>query len=186
MQMLIYGSKIFALTVAELVKQCGHQAVGMVDDFNKGPGILGNFEEVSQNYSQMTYGFGIAIGYNNLAARWTAWNRVMAFSYQTPSLVHPSAYVADSAIIGKGVMVMAGATVDVRAKIDDLAVVWPGACVNHDSHIGRNTFISPNATICGCSIIGDHSFIGSGSVVTNHSKVPLNSIIKALERFDQG
>ena len=182
MRLLIYGSKDFAATVAELVRHCGHKVVGMVDDFNSGSGILGNLDGVNKSHPPPEYGIAMAIGYSNIPARWTAWERIKLAGYSAPALIHPRAYVADTASVGEGAMVMAGAIVDVRAEIGDLAVLWPNTCINHDSKIGSNTFVSPSATICGFANIGPHSFIGAGAVIADHCQVPDMSFIKMLTR----
>lgn len=183
MRLLIYGSKDFAATVAELIRHCGHETVGMVDDFNTGPGILGPFDLVSRTHPPSEFGIAMAIGYSNIPARWAAWERIRSAGYQAPRLIHPRAYVADTARIGEGAMIMAGAIVDVRAEIGDLVALWPGTCTNHDVQIGPNTFISPSATLCGFARVGAHSFIGAGSVIVDHSQVPEGSFIKMLTRY---
>lgn len=183
MRMLIYGSKNFSATVAELIRHCGHEIAGLIDDYDTGAGILGDFESMIRTCPPSQYGIAVAVGYSNLAARWTVWERIQRAGYVAPPLVHPRAYIADSARIGQGVMVMAGAIVDVRVAIEDLVVLWPGVCVNHDSQVGQNSFISPNATLCGFTNIGEHCFIGAGSVIVDHGKVPSHSFIKMLSRY---
>ena len=182
MRLVVYGSKEFAATVAELIRHCGHEPVGMIDDYQQGSGILGDLKVVSTTHPPDVYGVAMAIGYNNLAARWDAWTRVKALGYHAPPLIHPRAYVADTANVADGALVMAGALVDVRAKIGELAVVWPGACVSHDAYVGDNCFLSPNATICGHVNVGKDSFVGAGAVLVDHCNVPERSFIKALER----
>ena len=179
MRLLIYGSKDFAATVTELVRHCGHVPVGMVDDFNSGPGILGSLADVTRSHPPTEYGIAIAIGYNNIQARWTAWEKVRTVGYRAPVLIHPRAYVADTAQIGDGSMVMTRAIVDVRAELGELTVLWPGACVNHDASLGSNTFISPNATVCGFVMAGADCFVGAGAVITDHIQVPAGAFIKA-------
>lgn len=183
MRLLVYGSKDFAATVAELVRHCGHEVVGVVDDYNAGKGILGSFEAVTHTHPPSEFGIVMAIGYSNLPARWAAWERIRSAGYRAPALIHPRAYVADTARIGEGTMVMAGAIVDVRADIGDLVVVWPGACINHDVKVSPNTFISPNATLCGFAHIGAHSFIGAGAAIVDRGQVPEASFIKMLARY---
>ncbi|MCK7578224.1 MAG: hypothetical protein MZV65_28130 [Chromatiales bacterium] len=182
MRLLIYGSKEFAATVAELIHHCGHEVAGMIDDCNTGANILGGFDAIKCSHPPSEYGIAMAIGYTNLPARWSVWERIRASGYQSPALIHPRAYVADSAKVGAGVMIMAGAIVDVHVVIGDLTVLWPGACVNHDAEIGANTFISPSATLCGFAKIGSHCFIGAGAVVVDHCEVPDASFIKMLAR----
>lgn len=183
MRLLIYGSKDFASTVAELVRHCGHEVAGLVDDFNCGPAILGSLDVVIQSHPPSEYGVAMAIGYSNLPARWAAWERITSAGYSAPALIHPRAYVADTARVGQGAIIMAGAIVDVRAEVGDLAVLWPSTCINHDARIGSNTFVSPGATICGFASIGSHSFIGAGAVIVDHCQVHEMSFIKMLTRY---
>ena len=178
MQLLIYGSRDFAHTVADLVRHCGHESAGMVDDFHRGAGIVGGLDEVITSHPPDRFGIAIAIGYADIPARWRAWERVRAAGYEAPALVHPRAYVADTARLGDGVMVMAGAIVDTRAELGDLAVVWPGACINHGARVGRNSFISPNATLCGHSRVGQDCFVGATAVIADHGELVAGSFLK--------
>lgn len=178
MRLLLYGSKEFSSTVAQLARHCGHEVAGIIDDYNHGPHILGGLEDIKCSYPPSEYGVSMAIGYSSLLGRWAAWERVRAAGYQSPALIHPCAYVADTAQIGEGAMVMTGAIVDVHVVIGDLAVLWPAACINHNTEIGINTFISPGATLCGAAKIGSHCFIGAGAVIVDHCNIPDSSFIK--------
>ena len=172
MRLLIYGSSDFAPTVIELVRACGHEPAGLVDDVRHGPGILGSLEAVMRTHSPEHYGIALAIGYNDLTGRWAAWLRACAAGYEAPVLIHPRAYVASSARMGAGCMVMACAVVDVRVNVGDASVFWPGACVNNDTSIGANCFLSPNATVCGAVTIGANSFAGAGAAIADRCEVP--------------
>lgn len=180
MNLLLLGSRDFSRTVFELVAQCGHLAVGRVDDFCDGPGILGTFEEIQATHPPDSFGMAMAIGYSDLTARRRAWERIRDRGYATPALVHPRAYVADSATVGEGAIIMAGAIVDSRATIGDAAVIWPGSCVNHDATVEANVFLSPSVTVCGHAVIGSDTFIGAGSVVVDHGVVPRGSFIRMM------
>lgn len=183
MKLLIYGSKEFAQTVAELAADCGHDVAGYIDDFSSGPGILGTLSEVQKSHPPHDYRIALAVGYAQLDARWAAWRRVLAAGYSAPSLIHPRAYLAKSARIGPGTMLMAGALIDARARIGEIVVVWPGACISHDSSIGNNCFVSPNATVCGYVNLGANSFVGAGAAIVDHCDVPAGTWIKMLGRY---
>lgn len=186
MRLLIYGSRDFARTVADLIRHCGHEPVGMVDDFRRDGDILGGLDEVAKSHPAADCGIAIAIGYSDIPARWRAWERVRAAGYRAPALVHPRAYVADTARLGEGVMVMAGAIVDTRAELGDLAVVWPGACINHDARVGCNSFISPNATLCGYARVGQDCFVGAAAAIADHGELPPSSFLKMQARHARG
>lgn len=178
-KIIVYGSKVFGSVIRDLVTQCGYEFVGFIDDFSIGENILGDFDFITKNYPKEEYEIVIAIGYFDLQARWTVYQKVVKYGYETPSLIHPAAYVRNVDKIGKGCIIMAGAIVEINAEIKDFVVILPGAVVNHDSIIGPNTFLSPNSTICGCVNLGHSCFIGAGAVVVDHNNIPDKSFIKA-------
>lgn len=181
MQLLIYGSRSFALTIADLAKDCGYEVVAMIDDDRAAAGVIRGLEHVPPVYADC--GIALGIGYSDLVGRWKAWQRTRATGRSTPALVHPRAYVASTAHIGPGCFVMAGAIVDRAAHLGEAVVVWPGACINHDCVVESNCFISPNATLCGYARIGAGSFIGAGAAVVDHGLVPESSYVRMLERY---
>lgn len=183
MKLLIYGAGEFAEVITELAQQCGYQVAGYVSDMEQDDKRLGSFEDVVQTHPPKEYFMAIAIGYNNLDVRWDIWKKVKKAGYKLPPLIHPKSYVADSASIGEGAMIMAGVIVDIKTKVGDVSVLWPGVCLNHNSEIGKNIFISPNATICGACTVGKNSFIGAGAVIVDHCNVPDRSFIKANSTF---
>lgn len=183
MKLLILGSRDFALTVAALVRDCGHEPAGLVDDFNTGDGIIGTTDSIRRSHPPDQFGIAIAIGYKHLPARWQAWQRLRQAGYAAPTLVHPRAYVAADARIGAGSMVMAGALVDVRAQLDEIVVAWPGACINHDAVIGDNSFLSPHVTVCGHARIGHSCFIGAAAAIVDHALVPGNTFLPMSGRW---
>lgn len=178
-KILVYGSREFGLVVRDLVGQCGHRFAGFIDDIDRGPEILGTWQEVSRSYDVAGHSVAMAIGYDHLRERRALCQRVHSQGYETPALIHPHAYVRDPAAIGLGAFVMAGAVVDVAARVGALAVIWPGATINHNAVVGANAFISPNAAICGYSVVGDDCFIGAGATIVDHRTVPSGSFVKA-------
>jgi sugar O-acyltransferase (sialic acid O-acetyltransferase NeuD family) len=178
-QILVYGSREFGQVVCDLAGQCGYGFAGFIDDIDRGPQILGTWQEVSRGHDPALHGVAMAIGYRHLRERRALCERVRAQGYETPALIHPRAYVRDAAAIGAGAFIMAGAVVDFAARVGPFAVVWPGATINHHADIGANTFISPNAAICGYSVVGEDCFIGAGATVIDHRTVPAGSFVKA-------
>ena len=164
-----------------MARDCGYKVAGFIDDLNQGPGIVGGFDDAVAKHADC--GIVLGIGYNDLAARWRAWLRVRASGRTTPGLVHPRAYVASTATVSLGAVVMAGAIVDRSVTLGEAVVIWPGACINHDAVVGENCFVSPSATLCGFVRVGAHSFIGAGAVVVDHGFVPEASFIPMLKRY---
>lgn len=178
-QILVYGSREFGQVVRDLAGQCGYRFAGFVDDIDRGPDILGPWQEVARGHDPARHSVAMAIGYDHLRERRALCERVRAQGYETPALIHPRAYVRDAAAVGVGTFIMAGAVVDFAARVGPFAVVWPGATINHHAEVGANTFISPNAAICGYSVVGEDCFIGAGATIVDHRTVPSGSFVKA-------
>lgn len=165
--------------VRHLVLECGHQFAGFVDDWNTGGEVIGPFEQAKATLSPGRFEFALAIGYRDLKARWTVYERLKSNGYGLATLVHPKAFVDGTATLGEGCMVMSGANVDLNVRLGSVCVLWPSSVVSHDAVLGHNIFISPNATICGYAMVGDNCFLGAGSTVTDHVRVPDASFVKA-------
>ncbi|MNW34172.1 UDP-N-acetylbacillosamine N-acetyltransferase [compost metagenome] len=178
-RIVIYGSRQFAYYVRDLAEECGHDFVGFVDDFSSGKDILGTFDEIKERYSPKDFMIVMAIGYQNLKARWEVFNKVKNAGFEIQTLVHPKAYVHKTAKIGEGAIICVRTIIDNRVTIGEATFIWPGVTVNHDVRIGSNCFLSPQVNVCGFAAIGNSCFLGASSVIINESIIEDNSFIKA-------
>jgi UDP-3-O-[3-hydroxymyristoyl] glucosamine N-acyltransferase len=64
-------------------------------------------------------------------------------------VVHPSARISPTAVVG------------------DHVCVLPNTVIHHDAEIGAWTLIGSNVTIAGGTVVGENCYIGSGSSVMN-------------------
>lgn len=185
---LIYGARSFALTVADLIEDTGARTLGMIDDTlpsSAEADSVFTFTAAVERFAEQQPSLALGIGYRDLAARWRAWQRLRELGWPMPSLVHPEAYVARTAHVEEGAIVMARAIVDRNARIEQGSVVWPGACVSHDSSVGVNCFVSPGAIICGHVRVGAHSFVGAGALIADGCNVPESSFLKMGSRHSE-
>ena len=79
--------------------------------------------------------------------------------------VHPTAAVADGAIIGDDVSVSAYAVVDAGARLGNGVFVGPGAVIGPRCHVGDGTRILANATLVEDVVIGERCIIHPGAVI---------------------
>jgi len=93
------------------------------------------------------------------------------------TVIHPQASVSKSAVLGRGVAVLANATIASNARVGDHVIVLPGVVISHDDEIGAYTCVASGAAVsggvkvgrscylgCNCSVIGEVS-IGDGALV---------------------
>ncbi len=95
------------------------------------------------------------------------------------SLVHPKAYVAPSAKLGKGVIISPFATVATHTDLQDHVVLGFYAHVGHDAVIGTYSVLSPYAAVNGGTVLEELGFLGTHAVVTPNRKVGRDAQIAA-------
>ena len=119
----------------------------------------------------------ICLGGDLIGVRKRIIREIVRLKLKDITIVHPSAYVALSASIGKGVTVLVGAAVNTNAKIGDYCCINTNAVIEHDCVIGENVFLQPGSIIAGNVTVGEHTVIGMGASIREKTKVGKNCII---------
>jgi len=96
------------------------------------------------------------------------------------SVIHPTAYVAPSAIIGEGTFVAPQAVISVNAKIGAHSVIHIHSSVGHDCQIGEYCAVLPGARISGNVSVEEGVMIGSGAFVFQGVHIGYRAQIDAL------
>lgn len=79
------------------------------------------------------------------------------------NLVHPKASVADTAIIGKNVIIYPFALISDNAVIGDGSIINMYSSIAHDSVLGRYCTISAHCDVTGVCRLGNNVFMGTTS-----------------------
>lgn len=79
--------------------------------------------------------------------------------------IHPKASIADTAKLGRNVVVAAGALVCAHCRISDSCIVNTGSIVDHESFIGRAAHVCPGSRLAGRVIVEDFAFVGIGATI---------------------
>lgn len=99
------------------------------------------------------------------------------------TLIHPKSYVAPTATIGEGSVIMAGAIVQADARVGKHCILNSRAILDHDSVAEDYVHIAPGAIVCGGVSLGEGAFVGAGSVVIQYVRVPAWYLVKAGDTF---
>jgi sugar O-acyltransferase (sialic acid O-acetyltransferase NeuD family) len=180
---VIYGASGHGKVVADILRACGTEIEGFVDDDPRKSGemfglkILGDAKCLIERASRGPMAVALGIG-DNFARRVVA-ERCVAANAQLLMAVHPTATVAESAIMAPGVVIMAHAVVNPDAVVQRGAIINTGAIVEHDCKVGEFAHLSPKVAIGGHVEIGDFSWLGIGAAVIPKVKVGTGSIIGA-------
>lgn len=95
------------------------------------------------------------------------------------TLVHRTAFVAHSAMIGEGCQILAQSAVCTHTSLGRGVIVNTAASVDHDCVIGDGVHLGPGARVAGEVTIGARAFIGTGAVILPHITIGQDAIIGA-------
>ncbi len=79
--------------------------------------------------------------------------------------VHAGAFVAETAVLGDGVVVAAGAVIDTGANVGDRTEVGAGTYVGPDVVIGADCLLHQNVTVYPGTTIGSRALLHAGAVI---------------------
>jgi len=97
--------------------------------------------------------------------------------------IHPTALIAPSANIGKGVVISHNASVGPKVTIGNHNMLNSRCTIGHDTKIGDYNFISPQAAIAGNTKIGDENMLGTnsctipGMTIGNNNKIAAGMVV---------
>lgn len=95
------------------------------------------------------------------------------------TIVHPRSYCAESARIGPGSVIMAGAIVQPDCRIGDHVIINTAASIDHDCEIGDFCHLGPGVRLAASVRIGEGALLGVGAGVIPGIAVGPWSIIGA-------
>ncbi len=176
---IIYGASGHGKLVADILRACGIEVEGFVDDdpARTASPMLGDGKWLAQEAARRPLVVALGIGDN--FDRHTVMERIAGDNVHLFTAVHPSATVAPSAKLAPGVAIMPHAVVNADAVIGRGAIINTGAIVEHDCIVGQYAHLSPRTAIGGNVEIGDYAWLGIGSSVIPNLKIGRGSIIGA-------
>ena len=154
----LYGASGHAKVVKDIAKLTGVDVLCLIDD-NPEVRILDGLSVVhsAEGLSPLV----ITIG--DCRIRRKIVEKLGEKSYLT--LVHPKSILADTAKLGNGTVVMAGAIMNPNVIVGNHCIINTGASLDHDVKIGDFVHIAPHSTLCGCVEVGEGTWIGAGSTI---------------------
>jgi len=179
---LILGAGGHAKVVADILRASGIRVIGFLDDDpvtwqqqRLNLPVLGPIDSFENHAPD-----GLALGVGSNHGRQTIVERLGTHAEQLwHNAIHPSAVVAPSVRLGRGVVVAAGAIINPDSTIGDYAIVNTAASVDHDCLVGDFAHIAPASCLTGGVRIGEGTLVGAGSTITPYRSVGAWSVIGA-------
>ena len=117
----------------------------------------------------------LAIGTPTLKQRLA--NELQELGFSFPTFVHPSAVIAPTAQLGRGVIICPQCVVSPDVVMGDFSYLNYSSGVGHNTVVGAFTQINPGAQIGGNCTIGEAALIGSGSVILHERTIGERAVI---------
>lgn len=156
----IIGAGGHAKVVISTLQAAGMTVKGIYDDDPGkwgqevlGTPVLGPLKELNYlNRAPAVLGIG-----NNRTRK----SLVLRFGHlQWVSVIHPTAYVHESAKIGIGTVIFAGAVIQPSVSIGKHCIINTGATVDHDCALGDFVHVAPGVHLAGNVSLDEGVFLG--------------------------
>ncbi len=126
--------------------------------------ILGNDDIIPELFQKGITNVFIAIGENKLRLKLAEYLTKMGFNII--NVISNDSNISTTVSLGKGIVVMPGASINVDTVISDYSIINTNSSVDHDCFIGKAIHIAPGSNLAGNVSVGEGSFLGIGCVVT--------------------
>lgn len=191
-EIILWGGTGQSKVVRPIIEHYGSRVVAIIDDT---PGLKSPFEDIPiyegkngffdfiNNKKREDMGFVVTIGNDKTGRHSVARKRIGEFLENEElfpeKVIHQNAYIDKNVEIGRGVQIMAGATIITESKIRDYCIINTCASVDHECFLESGVEIAPHATLCGQVYIGKNSWVGANATVLPRIKIGMNSIVGA-------
>ena len=102
-----------------------------------------------------------------------------AAGLQAFTVVHPTAWVPATAVLGSGCVVLAGSILSPKCSLGAHVLVGQGAILGHDCQVGAFASVMPAACISGETCIGPECVIGANATIIEKLSVGEGAIVGA-------
>lgn len=118
-------------------------------------------------------------GVGDNGPRTRLFEHVRALGFELPSVVHGRGYVAGSARLGPGTVVLAGAVIGAGAVLGENVIVNTGAIAEHDCEIGDHAHLASGCTLGGGVVVESGAHVGLGARVLQGRRIGAEAIVGA-------
>lgn len=146
--------------IAEATKEYGD--IAFLDDLSS-DGVIGKMEDYPL-FTDQYQDAVVAIGNPEFRLSWL--KKIEQF-YNIPVIIHPSAYISPSAVIGKGSIIEPLAVVHTAVVIGEGCIISAGAIINHNSLLKKGVHCDCGCVIPARSIIEKKRKIVQGDQIFN-------------------
>jgi sugar O-acyltransferase (sialic acid O-acetyltransferase NeuD family) len=118
-------------------------------------------------------------GYRNNEARGKLYGFVKELGLNFVSVIHPSAVISDSSLLGEGVAIFPGVVLNTEVKVGNNVIIATGSTIDHETIIEDHVLISAGVTVGAYSHIKESALLALGSKIISGVTIGQNSLVAA-------
>ena len=161
--LLVLGAGGRGKVVKEIAEALGYTNIEFLDDNStEAIGKIADSKAYVDQYSEAFVGIG------NNKFRGELLTRLEQEGFKVPVLIHPTAYVSKSAVIGKGTVVEPKAIVNANSKVGCGCIISVGAIVDHDVVLEDCVHVNAGAICKAGSFVAKETKLEAGQVVKGY------------------
>lgn len=176
----VYGAGQGGLTVLETFRlNSEYYVAAFVDDRGTEP-LVANIPVLRGNDLGFLKRSGISAIFIAIAdgrIRRDIANKSREEGFTIVNAIHPQAFVSQSAKLGVGIHVKAGAIVDSNCVVGDGCIVDNNVTVAHDCVLGNYCHLAPGASLGSNISVGDFSIVGIGASISTGVRLGVRAIV---------
>ncbi|WP_042470999.1 acetyltransferase [Bacillus ndiopicus] len=181
MNYILIGDSGHGKVIEDCIMANGHQVTAKLDDkyeelFKEDAYIKGPISAVHKLLNKETK-IIISIGHN--AIRQKIVERLQVEEKQYGTVIHPSAIISPSAIIGYGTVIMPNVVVNAYSTVENHVILNTGCIVEHDCLVSNFVHISPGAVLTGGVSVWEGTQIGARASINPTLQVGKWSMVGA-------
>ncbi|MBM4398813.1 MAG: acetyltransferase [Candidatus Cloacimonetes bacterium] len=122
----------------------------------------------------------IGIGaYTDNHRRKEIFDRIKGIGFFIVNLIHPSAIISDSVIMGDGAVIFAGVVANPDVIIGSNVIIATGSTIDHETIIEDHVLVSAGVTVGAGDLIGEGSLLALGSNIISRVSIGKYSLVAA-------
>jgi UDP-perosamine 4-acetyltransferase len=140
-----------------------------------GRAVLGDVSCLPRLRDEGLHGAVVAIGDNGVRREFADY--VEEVGLHLVNAIHPSAHLAHNVMLGKNIVIAAGALVCTHCQLGDSVILNTGCIVDHESKIGTAVHICPGAKLAGRVTVDSGAFIGIGATIIQNVRIGYEAVV---------
>lgn len=186
MKLVVWGASGHARSVADAIDSARLGGIAaFLDDVNPvaegarflGKPLLGSADALARLKKRGVRHAVVAVG--DATARLRIATQLLEMGFRLPAVVHDTAYVAKTATVGEGTVVLARAVIGAAARVGACVIVNTGALLDHDCEVGDGAHVCPGVVAGGHVQVGAGAWIGIGATLKDRVRVGAGTTVGA-------